>query len=158
MAVHRSFSPLVLLLGLLVAMAGGLVPTELLAARSDAPTLRGHTFDPVPRSRAKTRFESWDVTVHLDAEEAIEQHISFRYVVPAKRAGEAHRLSLAVVDGARGDLCDDLDLGPSADTTLVPEGPGAVRARFCVRFSVHILRQFCASIAALACDFASLGA
>lgn len=121
MAVHRSFSPFALLLGLLLAMAGGLVPTELLAARSDAPTLRGHTFDPVPRSRAKTRFESWDVTVHLDAEEAIEQHISFRYVVPAKRAGEAHRLSLAVVDGARGDLCEELDLGPSADATLVPE-------------------------------------
>jgi hypothetical protein len=62
------------------------------------------------------------VTVNLDAEEAIERRIDFRFVAGPDASVVPTELQLAVVDGARGDLCEELELGPGADPSLLPTG------------------------------------
>ena len=88
----------------------------------DGRSFRHMTHDGGPRSRREPKFERWSVTVNLDAEEAIERRIDFRFVAGPDASVVPTELQLAVVDGARGDLCEELELGPGGDPSLLPVG------------------------------------
>lgn len=83
-------------------------------------SFRQLTYELTPRIRREPRFERWDVTVVLDAEEVIERRIDFRFVVGPEASSPPAELPLAVVDAARGDLCEDLEVGASGDFELLP--------------------------------------
>jgi len=116
----QTFSPLLVgLLGFALLLPVALEASAAGSKRSGR-SFRQLTFDTTPASKREPRFESWDVTVHLDSEEVIERRIVFRYVVGAEASSFPTELPLAVVDGARGDVCDELELGPSGDVSLLP--------------------------------------
>ena len=90
------------------------------SSRQSSRAFRQLTYEVTSKTRREPRFERWSVTVHLDAEEGIERRIDFRFLVGADASSIPSDLPLAVVDAARGDLCEEVEVGPEGVPGLLP--------------------------------------
>lgn len=109
----------------LVGVGLVLPATAMAGKRSSAQSGRSFrqlSYEVSPKTRREPVFERWFVTVNLDAEEVIERRIDFRFVAGPNASTVPNELLLAVVDGARGDLCEELELGPGGEPALLPSG------------------------------------